>query len=58
MCNLPYLRHKWYDVPDAIYSGVYLLFARPLGMAKMQYCERCGSLRFVAGKAKDSEASV
>lgn len=49
MCNFPYLRHKWYDVPGSVFSCVYLLFARPLGIAKMQYCERCGSLRFVAG---------
>ncbi len=55
MCKLPYLKHKWYDVPGAVYSGVFLLFARPLGVAKMQYCERCGNLRLVARSAKDSK---
>lgn len=52
MCIFPYWRHKWYDVPGVIYSGVYVFFARPAGKAKMQYCERCGDLRLVGLNTK------
>ena len=57
MCEMPYLRHKFYDFDGPIVStGVYLLFARPFGRAKWQYCERCGSVRLVALNEPDSEA--
>jgi hypothetical protein len=63
MCQFPYLKHKFFDVPDQIgfkepliIKGVYILFARPFGRVKLQYCERCGSLRLVSPDTLDVEA--
>jgi hypothetical protein len=55
MCEMPYFKHKFYDIPMVNFKGVYLLFARPLGEAKMQYCERCGTVRLVAANTPDAE---
>lgn len=35
--------HHWQDWAEA--DGVYLTFGRPLGKARLQYCERCGAVR-------------
>jgi hypothetical protein len=45
-------RHKWLD-QGSEWSSVYLLFVRPMGKAKLQYCQECGIIRFVGINQKD-----
>ena len=40
-------RHSWKDLTNLTFNGVYLLFRRPIGEAKIRYCEYCGKIKFV-----------
>jgi len=46
-------RHKWLSWHNLDFEGVYLLFVRHFGKAKLQYCMRCGAIRFVGLDEKD-----
>ena len=41
--------HSWQELGLAV-DGVYLLFRRPMGKAKILYCERCGKMKLVGIK--------
>jgi len=41
-------RHRWWTLRTLEFKGVYLLFGRPIGEAKIEYCTDCGAMRFVA----------
>jgi len=42
---LPFQKHQWLDVPGFEFKGVHVLFSRPMYVAKMQYCQLCGTVR-------------